>query len=322
MSVLVFIENNEGTFRKANFELAGFAASLAEKMSLPVIALSLGYVQEDELKKLGKHGIPKVLASEDERFQSLDNKAITEAIAAAAQKENAILLVLSHNNLGKAVAPRLSAKLRAGLLPAVMGLPEKTEPFTVKKSVYSGKAFARVEALTDKVILTLPPNSFGLNEKQTDVSIESFDAGLTDDAFSTKVEKTEKVAGKVLLGDAEVVVSAGRGMKGPENWQPVEELAGLLGAATACSRPVSDEGWRPHSEHVGQTGKIIAPGLYFALGISGAIQHLAGVNASKVIVAVNKDPEAPIFGAAHYGIVGDVFKVLPQFISEIKKIKE
>lgn len=321
MSVLVYTENWDGKFKKSSFELASYAASLASQLNLPVAALSLGPVENGELSKLASYGVSRILNSPDERFNALDNQAIAKAVAAAAETVQASIIVLAHNNLGKAVAPRLAVKLKAGLVSAVNGLPLSTEPFVVKKMLFTGKAFGMVEMLSEIKVITLSSNSFGMIENQMSPSPETFDAGMLDADFCTQVQQTSKVTGKVLLSDADIVVSGGRGMKAAENWAPLEELAALLGAGTACSRPVSDEGWRPHSEHVGQTGKIVAPNLYFAFGISGAIQHLGGVSSSKVIVAVNKDPDAPIFEAADYGIVGDVFKVLPQFIEAVKEIK-
>jgi electron transfer flavoprotein alpha subunit len=321
MSILIYTENWEGKFKKLSFELASYASELAKQAGTQAIALSLGKVDETELKKLGQYGISKVLHASDERFASMDNKAIAKAVTAAAEKAGATVVVLAHNNLGKAIAPRLSVKLKAGLVSAVVGLPLSNDPFTVKKMVFTGKAIANVAVQTAVKILTLSYNSFGLIENAVDVAVEAFDPGVSDAEFATKILETNKVTGKVLLNEADIVVSGGRGMKSPDNWHLIEELADALGAGTACSRPISDEGWRPHSEHVGQTGKIIAPNLYFAFGISGAIQHLGGVSASKVIVAVNKDPEAPIFEAADYGIVGDAMKVLPEFIEAAKESK-
>lgn len=321
MSVLVYTENWDGKFKKVSFELASYAVALAESMQLPVAALSLGSVEASELEKLGAYGISKIYTDTNQGFNSLDNQAITKAVAAAAAKVGATIVILAHNNLGKAIAPRLAVRLKGGLVAGVQGLPVSTTPFVVKKLVFTGKAIGHVSINAAVKVMTLAPNSFGLVEKTTAVSVEAFDAGLAAADFGTTIESTNKVSGKILLQDADIVVSGGRGLKSGDNWGPLEELATLLGAGTACSRPVSDEGWRPHGEHVGQTGKIIAPNLYFALGISGAIQHLGGVSSSKVIVAVNKDPEAPIFEAADYGIVGDVFKVLPQFIEAVKTIK-
>jgi electron transfer flavoprotein alpha subunit len=321
MSVLVYTENWDGKFKKISFELVSYATSIANQLNLSVAALSLGPVDSGELSKLASYGVSRILNNPDERFNTLDNQAIAKAVAAAAESVQASIIVLAHNNLGKAVAPRLAVKLKAGLVSAVNGLPISTEPFVVKKMLFTGKAFGMVEMLSKIKVITLSSNSFGLVENLVTPSPEAFDAGILDADFCTQVQQTSKVTGKVLLSDADIVISGGRGMKAAENWSSLEELASLLGAGTACSRPVSDEGWRPHSEHVGQTGKIIAPNLYFAFGISGAIQHLGGVSSSKVIVAVNKDPDAPIFEAADYGIVGDVFKVLPQFIEAVKEIK-
>ena len=321
MSVLVYIENWDGKLKKLSFELASYGAQLAEKLQLPVKAVSLGKVDEATLKTLGKYGITEVLSDTNEAYNTLDNSAIAKALFAAAQKTNATIVVMANNNLGKAVSPRLAVKMKAGLVSAVQGLPLSIAPFVVKKMVFTSKAFANITIKSAHKILTLASNSFGLTEKSTATSITAFDARLSAEEFATTIISTNKVTGKVLLQDAEIVVSGGRGMKAADNWGQLEELAEILGAGTACSRPVSDEGWRPHAEHVGQTGKIIAPNLYFAFGISGAIQHVGGVSSSKVIVAVNKDPEAPIFEAADYGIVGDVFKVLPQFIEAVKELK-
>ncbi|RLD69055.1 MAG: electron transfer flavoprotein subunit alpha/FixB family protein [Bacteroidetes bacterium] len=321
MSILVYTENWDGKFKKLSFELISYAKAIADKLNLPVTALSIGNVADDELKQLGNYGASKILNVADERFDSLDNKALAEAVAHAAKAEDAQIIVFSHNNVGKAIAPRVTVKLNGGLVSGVTALPESFDPFIVKKKVFTQKAFAHVQIDADIKILTLAQNSFELIETENNAAIESYDPQVADDVFSTTVKETNKVTGKVLLTDAEIVISGGRGMKGPENWGQLEELADVLGAGLACSRPVSDEGWRGHEEHVGQTGKIIAPNLYFAFGISGAIQHLGGVSSSKFIVAVNKDPEAPIFEAADYGIVGDLFKVLPQLIEEVKIIK-
>ena len=321
MSILVYTENWEGKFKKLSFELVSYAKALADKLGTSVTALSIGNVADEELKQLGNYGASKVLNVADSRFEALDNKALADAVANAAENEGAQMIIFAHNNLGKALAPRVTVKLKGGMVSGVTALPENTEPFIVKKKVFTGKAFAGIQINAEVKVLTLAQNSFELIETDNNASIETFDASIADDVFSTTVNETNKVTGKVLLTDAEIVVSGGRGLKGPENWGQLEELADILGAGLACSRPVSDEGWRGHEEHVGQTGKIIAPNLYFAFGISGAIQHLGGVSSSKVIVAVNKDAEAPIFEAADYGIVGDLFKVLPQLIEEIKVIK-
>ncbi|MGC9373741.1 MAG: electron transfer flavoprotein subunit alpha/FixB family protein [Bacteroidales bacterium] len=319
MSVLVFTENWDGKFKKLSFELVSYANEVAEMLNTQTVALSIGNVQEDELKKLSNYGAEKVVSVPNDKLNVLDNQAYTSVIAQVAEKEDAKVVVIAHNNMGKALAPRLSVKLKAGLGSAVTKLPTSVEPFTVYKKVFSGKAFANVVLKSDVKIVTLAQNSFGLIQNAKDASIEQFDAQVGQ--IHTTVQDVQKQEGKLLLTDAEIVVSGGRGMKSADNWKPLEELANVLGGATACSRPVSDEGWRPHEEHTGQTGKIIAPNLYVAIGISGAIQHLAGVSGSKYIVAINNDKDAPIFEAADYGIVGDALKVLPEFIDAVKEAK-
>lgn len=321
MSVLIFVDNTEGKIKKAALELASYGAALAKQVGENAIALSLGKVESDELQKLGNYGIKKVLTADDIRFASLDNQASAKAIAMAATQTGSKIILLAHNNFGKAVAPRLAVKLQAGLVSNVVGLPISLDPFTVNKHVFTGKAIGHAVIHTPVKVMTLSYNSFGLVENRVNVAVEDFAPDLTNGDFGLTVEQTQTVSGKILLSEAEIVVAGGRGMKGPENWSGLEELASVLGAGMACSRPVSDEGWRPHGEHVGQTGKIIAPNLYFAFGISGAIQHLGGVSGSKVIVAVNKDPEAPIFEAADYGIVGDAMKVLPEMVAAVKELK-
>jgi len=320
MSILVYTENWDGKFKKLSFELVSYAAAVAKEMGSTVTALSVGNVADDELNKLGNYGAAKVLNVADERFNSLDNRALSKAVVAAAKNEGAKVVIFSHNNLGKALAPRVSVKLDGGMVSGVTAMPVSFDPFVLKKKVFTGKAFANVQIDAEVKVITLSQNSFELVETGGAASVEAFDPQVGDGDFSTTVNETKKITGKVLLSDAEIVISGGRGMKSGDNWGQLEELADLLGAGLACSRPVSDEGWRTHDEHVGQTGKIIAPNLYFALGISGAIQHLGGVSSSKFIVAVNKDPEAPIFEAADYGIVGDVFKVLPQLIEGVKEM--
>ncbi|MEA2105448.1 MAG: electron transfer flavoprotein subunit alpha/FixB family protein [Bacteroidota bacterium] len=319
MSVLVFTENWDGKFKKLSFELVSYANKVAEMLNTQTVALSIGNVQEDELKKLSNYGAEKVVSVPNDKLNVLDNQAYTSVIAQVAEKEDAKVVVIAHNNMGKALAPRLSVKLKAGLGSAVTKLPTSVEPFTVYKKVFSGKAFANLVLKSDVKIVTLAQNSFELIENAKDVSIEQFDAQIGE--ILTTVKDVQKQEGKLLLTDAEIVISGGRGMKSADNWKPLEKLAEVLDGATACSRPVSDEGWRPHEEHTGQTGKIIAPNLYIAVGISGAIQHLAGVSGSKYIVAINNDKDAPIFEAADYGIVGDALKVLPEFIDAVKEAK-
>jgi electron transfer flavoprotein alpha subunit len=317
MSVLVYTENWDGRFKKLTGELVSYAAGVAALAGGEVVALSIGNVSQDELSNLGKFGAARVLNVENAP-PGLDNQLYTRIIASAMEATGAKVLVMAHNNTGKGLAPRLSVRLKAGLVSGATGLPVSADPLVVPKKVFSGKAFGKVKILTPLAVLTLSQNSYEISETGGTAAIEAFDAGVDPSSGKTTIKNIQKQEGKLLLTDAEIVVSGGRGMKSPDNWGPIEELAQVLGAATACSRPVSDEGWRPHEEHTGQTGKIIAPNLYMAFGISGAIQHLAGVSSSKCIVAVNTDKDAPIFEAADYGIVGDAMKVLPRLIDEIR----
>ena len=321
MSVLVYTENWDGKFKKLSFELVSYAKQIADQSGTSVTALSIGNVDDAELKKLGNYGADKVLSVTDERLNVLINKAYASVITEAAEKEGAKVIIFANNFTGKALSPRISVKLKAGVASGVNAVPSSYDPFTVSKKVFTGKAYANVVIRSDVKILTLFQNSVDIVETGNEAAVEAFSPALDDGDFATKVLDVNKVTGQVLLTDAEVVVSGGRGMKSGDNWAPLEELAEELGAALACSRPVSDEGWRPHGEHVGQTGKVIAPNLYFAMGISGAIQHLGGVSSSKCIVAVNTDKDAPIFEAADYGIVGDAAKVLPELIAAIKEMK-
>jgi len=321
MAILIYTENWDGKFKKLTFESVSYAHALGKMLNTGITALSIGKVPEEELKILGHYGAGKVLTVENGRLEELVNQAYASVIAQAALKEDAPIVILSNNFTGKALAPRVAVRLKAGMGSGVTGLPLSLEPFTVPKKVFSGKAFADVVIKSPVKILTLSQNAFKVIETPNNITIEQYNIELNDDDFRTRITDVRKVTGKVILTDAEIVVSGGRGMKGPEYWGPLEELAGILGGALACTRPVSDEGWRPHEEHTGQTGKIIAPNLYMAFGISGAIQHLAGVSSSKFIVAVNKDPEASIFEAADYGIVGDVHKILPELIKAVKEMK-
>jgi electron transfer flavoprotein alpha subunit len=321
MAVLVYTENWDGKFKKLAFELVSYANKLAGMLNTSTTAVSIGNVDKSELEKLGKYGADKILTIQGDNFNVLDNRLYATSISQVAEKEGSEFIVLSNNNTGKAIAPRLSVRLKGGLVTGVISVPVSLDPFTVIKKVYSGKAMAKVVIKSKIKILTLAQNSYGLMEAAGKANIESFTPEVSAEAVTTNVINTEKQTGKIILTDAEIVVSGGRGMKSPDNWGPLEELAGLLGAATACSRPVSDEGWRPHEEHTGQTGKIIAPNLYIAVGISGAIQHLAGISSSKYIVAINTDKDAPIFEAADYGIVGDAFKVLPELIKAVREAK-
>jgi electron transfer flavoprotein alpha subunit len=319
MSVLVYAENWDGRFKKSSFELISYSAGIADMLETSLTAVSIGKVDDDELKKLGDYGADKILKIEDENLKWLDNKIYAETIAIVARSENAKVIVLSNSNTGKAVAPGLSVRLKAAVGTGVIALPDSTDPFKITKKVFSGKAIAHVVLKTDVKILTLTQNSFEPAVKRNRVEIVPLQVEVP--ASAIKVKDIKKQTGKILLTDAEIVVSGGRGMKSPDNWGVIEELANILGAATACSRPVSDEGWRPHEEHTGQTGKIISPNLYIAAGISGAIQHMAGVSSSRCIVAINSDADAPVFEYADYGIVGDVLKVLPEFTEAVKKAK-
>ncbi|HUX55605.1 MAG TPA: electron transfer flavoprotein subunit alpha/FixB family protein [Bacteroidales bacterium] len=321
MSVLVYTENWDGKFKKLSFELVSYATEVAKMVNTTVTAVSLGKVDDSELTKLGNYGASKIVNVKNEGLNVLDSQAYTSVIAEVAQKEGATVLVIANNNIGKSLAPRLSVRLKAGVGACVSRLPLNLEPFTVIKKVFSGNAFAKVVIKSDVKILTLAQNSFKLVETTNDAVIENANIALDNSLVKTEIKDVQKQTGQILLIDAEIVVSGGRGMKSPDNWGPIEELAGLLGAATACSRPVSDEGWRPPNEHTGQTGKIIAPNLYIAVGISGATQHLAGVSSSKYIVAINTDKDAPIFEAASYGIVGDALKILPKLIEAVKEAK-
>lgn len=314
--VLVFIDQTAGHIKKSSFEAASYAAKVAELTGTTAEAIILGTVADD-LSQLGNYGITKVHTVAQESLNNFDAQVYTKIIAAAA--ENADVIVFSQNTTGKAVAPRLSVRLKAGLVSGASALPDLSNGFTVKKTVFSGKAFANITVTTAKKIIALNPNAFGVITTGGTAEIVPFNT--TIDAAKVSVESVDLVKGEVPLGEADIVVSGGRGLKGPENWGMITDLAHLLGAATACSRPVADIHWRPHHEHVGQTGLAIAPNLYIAVGISGAIQHLAGVNRSKTIVVINKDPEAPFFNAADYGIVGDAFEVMPKIIDAVKKLK-
>lgn len=318
MSVLVYTENWDGKFKKLTFELVSYASEVAKMMNSTVTALSTGKVGEAELLELGKYGASRVLSVENDHFSILDNRLYSFVISEVARKIDARVIILSNNSAGKAIAPGLSVRLKAAVGSGVSRLPLSMEPFTVYKRTYSGNAFAHVVLKSEIKIITLAQNTFRLIETSNNATVEKTDIPVDGNLISTRVQDVKKQSGKILLTDADIVVSGGRGMKSPDNWTPLIELAEVLGAATACSRPVSDEGWRPHEEHTGQTGKIIAPNLYIAVGISGATQHLAGVSSSKYIVAINTDKDAPIFETAQYGIVGDAMKVLPKLVEALK----
>lgn len=318
MSVLVYTESEKGKFKKNAFEVASYAAEVAKMLGTTVTAISFNSEESDSL---GNYGVSKVLNVKDEALATFNAGAYATTIAEAVKSTDAKVVILSSSTDTKYLAPLLSAKLSAGYAPNVVQAPESTSPFMVKRTAFSNKGFAHTQIDTDIKIVGVSNNAFGAHENSTDVSVEEFSAatdGITNDTKSIEVDK---VVGKATIADADIVVSAGRGLKGPENWGMIEELADVLGAATACSKPVSDLGWRPHGEHVGQTGKPVASNLYIAIGISGAIQHLAGVSASKTKVVINNDPEAPFFKAADYGIVGDAFEVVPQLIEKLKDFK-
>tara|TARA_B100000902_G_C27274931_1_gene898315 strand:+ start:236 stop:1183 length:948 start_codon:yes stop_codon:yes gene_type:complete len=314
MSILVYTENWKGKFRKSTFEAVSYALEVSKLLKTDVIALSFGKVTEDELQKLGKYGATKVLSAND--INKGDSKATSSLFSENISDKSIIIFASTYTS--KMIAPRLAAKHKIGMISNVISIPTSTSPLTIERKSFSGKAIETARIESDKAIICISPNAFGITEIEGSCSIEKIDTIVND---SIIIEGQETSSGKISLSEAEIIVSAGRGMKGPENWGMIEELANLLGAATACSKPVSDIGWRPHGEHVGQTGKAVAPNLYIAIGISGAIQHLAGVNSSKIMVAINTDPEAPFFKAADYGIVGDAFQVVPRLIKEIQNIK-
>lgn len=318
MSVLIFADQFEGHIKKSSYEALSYGAKLAEMMGTSAEGLVLGTIKDD-LSALGKYGIKKIHHVSDASLDHMDAQQYAAVIADAVKELQATVVVFSNNLSGKAVAARLSARLKAGLVSGAVALPDLNNGFVVKKNVFSGKAFAHIAVKTDIKIVALNPNSYTIT--LVDGIAEINNLSIAAGTPHVKVTATNKVSGTVPLGEAELVVSGGRGLKGPENWGLVEDLANLIGAATACSRAVADAHWRPHHEHVGQTGLAVAPNLYFAIGISGAIQHLAGVNRSKVIVVVNKDPEAPFFKAADYGIVGDAFEVMPKVIEAVRKLK-
>lgn len=318
MSVLIFADQEDGHIKKTVYEALSYGAKVAEQLGTTAEALVFGNVTED-LATLGKYGVKKVHHASNEALNTFDAMVYAKVIADAVQTTGADIVVFTHNSTARAVAPRLSVRLKAGFVPAATTLPDTSNGFVVNKVAFSGKAFAKINIITPVKIISLNPNAYKTLAGEGSAEVVSISPEVP--ASTVKVTATEKVTGEVPLSEATTVVSGGRGLKGPENWGMLEDLAHALGAATACSRPVADSDWRPHHEHVGQTGVAISPNLYIALGISGAIQHLAGVNRSKVIVVVNKDAEAPFFKAADYGIVGDVFEIVPKMTEEVKKMK-
>jgi electron transfer flavoprotein alpha subunit len=316
MSVLVYAETSEGKFKKPAFEATSYGKKVAEQMKTNLVVLA---INANDTTELYTYGAEKVISVSNQSLKNFNAKIFANVIKQVAEKENAEVVIIEANTNGLYVASMVAVQLNAGYASNVVALPSVTNPFTVKRKTFSNKAFNNTQILTDTKVITLAKNSVGVQEIPVSGSTEEFSPELVD--CNLKSEAIEKTSGKITIADADIVVSGGRGLKGPENWGMIEELAEVLGAATACSKPVSDLGWRPHSEHVGQTGKPVAANLYLAVGISGAIQHLAGVNSSKVKVVINTDPEAPFFKAADYGIVGDAFEVVPKLIEKLKEFK-
>ncbi len=321
MSVIVLVEHTEGNIKKKSLEAVQYASTIAKKLGTTATAVAAGKVEETELQNLGQYGAQKVLHVADDRLNELHARAYTRILVSAARQENSQVIVTLHDVNGRMIAPRVAVQLKAGLISGALSYPDTENGFVVKKSAFSGKAFAFVNVTSDVKVIMLAPNTFPLSKIEGNATVENFEVAFEEKDFGVKVKSVDNITGEILLSDAELVVSGGRGLKGPENWGVIEDLAHELGAATACSRPVADAHWRPHHEHVGQTGGTIRPNLYIAAGISGAIQHLAGVSGSKTIVVINKDPEAPFFKAANYGVVGDVMEVLPKLTAAVKKFK-
>jgi electron transfer flavoprotein alpha subunit len=318
MSVLIFIDQSEGHVKKSSLEALTYGADIAKQLGTTAEGIVLGTVSDD-LAALGKYGVSKIHQVSNPALNNVDAQVYASVISEATTASGATVVVFSHNQTGKAVAARVAAKLKAGLVAGACALPDTSNGFSVKKTVFSGKAFANVNILSAIKVISLNPNAYKTVATEGSAAVEAL--AVTVSESKVKVTAVNKITGEVPLTEADIVVSGGRGLKGPEHWGILLDLAKELGAATACSRPVGDAHWRPHHEHVGQTGVQVAPNLYIAIGISGAIQHLAGVNRSKVIVVINKDPEAPFFKAADYGIVGDAFEVVPQITAAIQKMK-
>ena len=316
MSVLVFADSSEGKFKKTALEVVSYGKKVAEQLGTNVVALT---INANDSSELYTYGAEKVVSVSNDSLKIFNAQQYAAVVAEVAKAQSANVVVLDSSVNGLYLSPIVAVNLEAGYVSNTVALPSNTSPFTVKRKTFSNKAFSNTVISTENKVIALAKNSFGIHENEVSGATESFEVTIID--AGVKSEKIERVTGKVTIDDADIVVSAGRGLKGPENWGMLEELADVLGAATACSKPVSDLGWRPHSEHVGQTGKPVASNLYIAIGISGAIQHLAGINASKVKVVINTDPEAPFFKAADYGIVGDAFEVVPKLIEKLKAFK-
>ena len=316
MSVLVYTESEKGKFKKVALEVASYAKAVADQMGTTVTAIA---INAEDVSELGNYGVDKVLKVNDGKLDAFNAKTYANVIKQAAEKEETKVVVVSQTADSKYLAPILAVNLDAGYASNVVAAPTNSSPFTVKRTAFTNKAFNFTTIDTDVKLVGVSNNSFGLVENSASATVEDFSPNIPENGVH--VDSVDKASNKVSIADAEIVVSGGRGLKGPENWGMIEELANVLGAATACSKPVSDLGWRPHSEHVGQTGKPVASNLYIAVGISGAIQHLAGINASKVKVVINNDPEAPFFKAADYGVVGDAFEVVPKLTEKLKEFK-
>ncbi len=317
MSVLIFVELSDGAIKKSCLEAIFYGSKTAKQLKTSAIAIVLGEMGQSELTSLGNFGADKVVNVADGRLNQENIIAYSNVLGQVIEKEEAKVIIFAKSSLGDAVAARLGGKFNASIVANAVELPDTSAGFKVKRSIYTGKAFAFTELTSAIKIILIKKNAVVIEESSSNATVEQFSASLTDQDFAVKHIQSHKSTGGISLPEADLVVSAGRGMKGPENWGMVEDLANALGAATACSKPVSDLDWRPHHEHVGQTGIKVSPNLYIACGISGAIQHLAGVNSSKVIVVINKDPEAPFFKAADYGIVGDVFDILPRLTKAV-----
>jgi len=313
MAVLVYLESEESKFKKTAYEALSYGKALADKMGVKVSGLIFNCSDTDSLKK---YGVDKIITIDNPDFQKFSSKKYSHALAEVIKSENSSVVILSSSANSKFLGAHLSGITDASYVSNVVEIPASISPFVIKRTCFTNKAFSSTEMSDGLRIISVSSNSFGMVESFNDSTVESFNPEKVDS--NQEIINIEKDTGSVTIADADIVVSAGRGLKGPENWGMIETLAETLGAATACSKPVSDMGWRPHSEHVGQTGKPVSSNLYIAIGISGAIQHLAGINSSKVKVVINNDPEAPFFKAADYGIVGDAFEVVPALIDKLK----